>query len=244
MDYLYKKFAKYYDLCYSDKDYGKETVFLETLIKKNNIKGKSVLEVGCGTGNHAIYLEKRGFKITGVDLNREMLSVARIKSKKSKFLQGDMRFFDLNEKFDVVLCLFSTMHYNINISDLKKTLKNFHKHLWKGGLLIFDMGFNDDKFSEGRAHTGSWSDGRVDLVRFMKSRRVKNRAFLDAAYILFKNNRFYFANETHKLSIFNTRDVKLFCEKVGFDVKLFSGFSFVSWRKNSKKSVVFCCTKK
>jgi ubiquinone/menaquinone biosynthesis C-methylase UbiE len=173
MDYLYKKFAKYYDLCYSGKDYVKETKFLEALIKKHKIKGKKILEVGSGTGNHAVCLEKKGFDIIGVDLNEEMLAVARKKSKKIKFVQGDMRSFNIKDEFDIILCLFSTMHYNTNVSDLKKTLKNFYKHLKKGGLLIFDMGFNEERYSakQVHAHTGSWSRGDVELVRFMKSRQ-------------------------------------------------------------------------
>lgn len=244
MDYLYKKFAKYYDLCYSEKDYGRETRFLEALIKKHKIKGKKILEVGCGTGNHAIHLVKKGFDITGVDLNKEMLAVARKKSRSIKFVQGDMRSFSLKGEFDIILCLFSTIHYNTNVSDLKKTLKNFYKHLKKGGLLIFDMGFNKEKFDARHpSHTGSWSLGGVELVRFMKSRRVKNHALLDGAYILFKDNKFYFGEETHKLGIFKTLDVKSFAQRVGFSVKVYSDYKLMPWRYSSKKYVVFSCVK-
>ena len=244
MDYLYKKFAKYYDLCYSGKDYVKETKFLEALIKKHKIKGKKILEVGSGTGNHAVHLEKKGFDIIGVDLNKEMLAVARKKSKKIKFFQGDMHSFNIKGEFDIILCLFSTMHYNTNISDLKKTLKNFYKHLKKGGLLVFDMGFNQERYSAKHpSHTGSWSRGDVELVRFMKSRRVKNHALIHGAYILFKDNKFYFGAETHTLGIFKTLDVKNLAERVGFNVKVYSDYKLVPWRGSSKKYVVFSCVK-
>lgn len=98
MEYLYKKFAEYYDLCYSGKDYAKETNFLQNLIKKYKINGKKILDVGCGTGNHALLLKKKGFDVTGIDLNKEMLKVAKKKSKSIKFLQGDMRNFDLKKR--------------------------------------------------------------------------------------------------------------------------------------------------
>lgn len=91
MEYLYKKFAKYYDLCYSEKDYSKETGFLKFLIKKYKISGKKILEVGCGTGGHAIHLCREGFDVVGIDLNKEMLDVAKKKTKSIGFLQGDMR---------------------------------------------------------------------------------------------------------------------------------------------------------
>jgi ubiquinone/menaquinone biosynthesis C-methylase UbiE len=244
MEYLYKKFAKYYDLCYSEKDYTKETNFLQNLIKKYKIKCKKILEVGCGTGGHAIHLKKKGFDIIGVDLNKEMLEVAKKKSKSIKFLQGDMRNFDLNKEFDIVLCLFSTIHYNQNLKELEKTLKNFYGHLKKGGLLIFDMGFNEERWEGSHVHVGNWSNKEVDLVRFSKSRRQGDFGILNMAYILFKNKKFYFGEEEHKLRIFKTHEVKKLSEKIGFKTDLYESYTQKSWRKNSKKYVVFACVKR
>lgn len=243
MDYLYKKFADYYDLIYSFKDYTKETKFLLQLVKKYKIKNKKILEIGCGTGEHAVYLKKKGFDIVGVDLNREMLKVARRKSKSIKFLQGDMRTFNLKKRFDVVICLFSTIHYNQSYKELEKTLKNFHSHLDEGSLLIFDMGFNEERWEGGHAFTSTQSAKGVDITRFSKSRRKGNFWILDMAYILFKNNKFHFGKEEHNLRIFETLKVKKLAEKVGFKVDLFEDFTLKKWTKRSKKYVVFSCLK-
>jgi ubiquinone/menaquinone biosynthesis C-methylase UbiE len=243
MEYLYQKFAKYYDLCYIDKDYNKETNFLQTLIKKHKIKGEKILEVGCGTGGHAVYLKRKNFDIVGIDLHKEMLEVAKKKSKSIKFLQGDMRDFDLGEKFSILLCLFSTIHYNQNLKELKKTLVNFYKHLKSEGILIFDMGFNDERWKGGNVHLGNWANKDVDLVRFSKSRRERNFGLVNMAYILFKNKKFYFGEEEHKLRIFKTFEVKKLAEKIGFKVYLYDGYTTKSWRKNSNKYVVFACVK-
>ena len=59
MKCLYKKYAKYYDLIYSKKDYVNETKFILSMIRQNKVKGKNILEVGCGTGGHAIFLFRR-----------------------------------------------------------------------------------------------------------------------------------------------------------------------------------------
>lgn len=63
------------------------------------------------------------------------------------------------------------MHYNQNPKELEQTLKNFYRHLKKGGLLIFDMGFNEERWKEGFVNVGNWSNKKVDLVRFSRSRR-------------------------------------------------------------------------
>lgn len=244
MKYLYKKFAEYYDLIYSKKNYSKETNFIENLIKKYKIKGKKILDLGCGTGSHAIHLNEKGFDVFGIDISKEILKVAKNKSKKATFLKGDMKNFRLKKEFDIVLCLFSTIHYNQSFKELKKTLKNIYSHLKKGGLLIFDMGFNEERWKEGYSHIESWSNKKIELVRFSKSIRQKNFGILNMAYILFKNNKFYFGKEKHKLKIFKTLEVKKLTEKLGFKTYLYEDYTSKHWKKNSKKYVVFVCIKK
>ncbi len=244
MKFLYKRFAKYYDLIYAGKSYAEETRFLSGLIKKHKIRGKDLLEIGCGTGNHAISLKSKGFKITGIDLNKEMLAVARKKTKSITFRQGDMRTFRLKKRFDIILCLFSTIHYNLSYMDLEKTLRNFYDHLEEGGMLIFDMGFNDERWDEDKSrHLCDCSDDEVDLIRFSKSTRKGNHGFLNMAYILRKDNKFHFGEEMHKLRIFRTPQVKKTLERIGFKAQLFEGYSNRSWKKSSKNYVVCAALK-
>jgi SAM-dependent methyltransferase len=245
MEYLYKKYAKYYDLIYASKGYDEETKFIKEMIRKHSIKGRELLEVGCGTGNHAVILQKSGFRITGIDLNEEMLSVARKKTNKIKFAQGDMRSFRLNKKFDILLCLFSTIHYNQSTDELKKTLQNFHSHLRKGGLLIFDMGFNEERWDEKKGRTLEDYRGKdMDLVRFDKSTREGKFGLFHMAYILFKDNKFNFGSEVHKLRIFKTPEVKRILENVGFDAEIYSGYTKKRWDAKSQNYVVFAAVKR
>lgn len=68
-----------------------------------------ILDVGCGTGRHAIEFAKRGFRVTGVDLSEKMIEVARRKAAalelEVEFVHADARFFALDAKFDVAICL-------------------------------------------------------------------------------------------------------------------------------------------
>lgn len=244
MKILYKKLAKYYDLIYQDKLYDKETRFVQVLIKKYGITGKRVLDVGCGTGRHAAILNKKGFDVVGVDLNKEMLNIAKKKNKRIKFLQGNMRTFNLKEEFDIILCLFSTIHYARNYEEIRKTLKNFYKHLRKGGILIFDMGMTEEIWAGSRSQVVKKSAKSVELVRFSVSRRENNFAILGMAYVLYKNKKFYFESEEHKLGIFKTLKIKEIAEKTGFSADLYNDFSNKKWNAKSKRYVVFACVKK
>jgi len=95
------------------------------------------LDVACGTGNHIQFLKKY-YKITGIDLNKDMLKIAKKKFPKLKFQQANMISFDLKNKFDFVTCLFSSIGYVKSYTNLKKTIASFSKHLKSGGVLIIE----------------------------------------------------------------------------------------------------------
>lgn len=71
--------------------------------------GSTVLDVGCGTGRHAVELAKRGYRVTGVDLSPKMLEVARAKAAAAgvevRFVEMDATRLDLGETFAAAVCL-------------------------------------------------------------------------------------------------------------------------------------------
>ena len=71
--------------------------------------GATILDLGCGTGRHALALARRGFRVTGVDLSEGMLAVARAKAAVDgldvRFVQADAAAYATDERFDATLCL-------------------------------------------------------------------------------------------------------------------------------------------
>jgi len=240
MNVLYKKLAEYYDLVYAKKGYRHETNFIIKLIKKFKIRGKNVLDVGCGTGDYTVLLKKRGFSVIGLDLNKEMLNVARKKVKNVKFIQGNMKTFKIKQKFDIIVCLFSTMNYNRTFNELKMTIKNFYNHLNKEGLLIFDMGFNKERFLNNYFNTESGKTKNVYLMRTGVTFRTspENVKFI-LGYILIKNRKIYLFKDEHKLGSFSTLKIKKLMNQIGFKTYIYDSFKNKSWNKKSKKRVVF-----
>lgn len=237
---LYKKLAKYYDTFYSSKKYEDEVKLIQSVIRKYKIKGKRILEVGCGTGSHTVILKRKGFSIVGLDLNREMLEIARKKVKGVKFVQGNMQNFNLKKEFDIVLCLFSTIHYNTTYAQLEKTLRNFYKHLRKGGLLIFDMGFNKERLKPGYFTAQTAEEDSISIARVGKTIKTSNtQGKIIFAYVLLKGDKPKFFNDIHKIGIFETLKVKKLIQDMGFRVHIYEDYKNKKWTKKSKKYVVF-----
>lgn len=71
--------------------------------------GATVLDIGCGTGRHAIELARRGYVVTGVDLSTGMLAQAKAKALASgvvvNWIQCDATRFASERQFDAVICL-------------------------------------------------------------------------------------------------------------------------------------------
>jgi len=143
--------AKKYDIVHQDRNCVWEVRDLKDIIKKvKKSRGKELLDVGCGTGTHLSYLQK-DFSCTGIDLHKEMLKIAKKKLKKSvKLYQDNMVNFDLNKQFDVIISLYSVINYAKDFSELRKTLKNFHKHLKKGGVCIIEPFFTIQMYKHDR----------------------------------------------------------------------------------------------
>src|SRR5437016_5447581 len=78
-----------------------EANLVESLLRERG--GTRVLDAGCGTGRVAIELARRGFQVTGVDIDPTMLDSARRKAPELRFLLRDLATLDLREHFDAVV---------------------------------------------------------------------------------------------------------------------------------------------
>lgn len=138
MSNVFLDYSKYYDLLYKDKDYKSEVEFLITQIKKYNPKAKTILNLGCGTGQHDFYLRQSGYDVTGVDLSNDMLEIAKIKNPDCRYYHGDARSISINTKYDIVLSLFHVLSYQTSNSDVNLFFNTVSNQLNPNGVAIFD----------------------------------------------------------------------------------------------------------
>src|SRR5512141_2567301 len=131
---MFSKSAQYYDEIYAsvDKDYAGEAAKTRKIIQMyKRTKGRSLLDVACGTGTHAGYLSKY-YQIDGLDLDAGLLAIAKKKHPKIRFHQGDMTNFDLGRQFDAVVCLFSSIGYVKTKPRLQRAIRMMAHHVLPG----------------------------------------------------------------------------------------------------------------
>jgi SAM-dependent methyltransferase len=149
-------YADFYDHFYADKDYEAECDFLEEVFRSYaTAPVRSILDLGCGTGGHALILSRRGYRVTGVDRSEEMLAIARAKAVSASdpsnvptFEHFDIRSLDLGCTFDAVIAMFAVMGYMTTNDDLLAALRSARRHLAPGGLLIFDAWYGPAVLSQ------------------------------------------------------------------------------------------------
>jgi ubiquinone/menaquinone biosynthesis C-methylase UbiE len=168
---LYDRSALYYDTIYSWKNYEKESKRIHELIQiHKKTTGNTLLDVACGTGSHIAYLKER-YTVEGLDLNPEMLKLARKKHPEIIFHRGDMCSFHLGKHYDVVTCLFSAIGHVKTRMRLRKAVRQMALHLKPGGLLIVEPWFTPDQWQVGHIVANFVDQPKFKLARIGTSKR-------------------------------------------------------------------------
>lgn len=150
-DELFGTYAGFYDALYADKDYSAECDFLQQVFTSSGVRaGGSVLDLGCGTGGHALLLAGRGYDVTGVDRSAAMIERARGKSTDGspEFIVCDVRDLALGRTFDAVISMFAVVSYQLTDDDLLSMFSAVRRHLEPGGLFVFDAWFGPAVLTE------------------------------------------------------------------------------------------------
>jgi SAM-dependent methyltransferase len=139
-----RAYADAYDAIYADKDYEAECRLIESIAARYGRGSSTVLDLGCGTGRHAVILAARGRSVVGVDVSTDMVAIARRRAADAgvssvDFEVGDVRTFQSDSRFDVALLMFAVLGYQLEDADVEATLETAARHLLPGGVLIFDV---------------------------------------------------------------------------------------------------------
>ena len=143
---VFDEYARYYNLIYKDKDYQSEADFTLACLKRAVCSPATLLDLGCGTGRHALSMAKLGIRVTGIDISDNMLAMGKdVISKQSaihplpELIHGDIRSVRLNLAFDAVTSLFHVMSYQNTEKDALDVLNTARIHISPGGFFLFDF---------------------------------------------------------------------------------------------------------
>ncbi|MDF2773483.1 MAG: class SAM-dependent methyltransferase [Geminicoccaceae bacterium] len=202
--------AELYDAIYfTFKDYAAEAADIAQRIRAEHPRARTVLDVACGTGEHARLLaETHGFEVDGVDLNAEFLRLARLKHPAGRFYEADMRAFDLPGRYDAVICMFSSIGYVKTLPELERALRNFRRHLAPNGIVMVEPWFPPEAVSVGHKSTRTAEANGVHVER-VSTTDIDGRLFLlRFDYTIREGDRVRHTTELHELGLF-TRDETL-----------------------------------
>jgi SAM-dependent methyltransferase len=144
------EYATAYDWLYEDKDYVAECDLVEQVFSQYaSGPVRRILDLGCGTGQHAARLAERGYTVVGVDRSPHMLEQARARSGAAEFVLGDIRALDLGQRFDAVLMMFAVLGYHTANADVLAALRAARGHLAAGGLFFCDLWYGPAVLHQG-----------------------------------------------------------------------------------------------
>ncbi len=111
------------------------------LLKRSNVK--RILDLGCGTGRHTIFLAKKGFKVYGVDISQSGLDIikktkSKLKLRNIKLKRADMAKIPYKSNFfDSIVCTSVINHARLN--KIKRTFKEIVRVLKSNGIFILEV---------------------------------------------------------------------------------------------------------
>ena len=126
-----------YDAQYADL-YESEIGVLKRLALEQN---SAILDVGCGTGIVTVPLAETGLETIGIDLTEAMLERAKEKAEgrdNLSFHRMNALEFELDTRFALAVMTGNAFQQFLSEEEIRTLLANIHRHLQKGGLLVFD----------------------------------------------------------------------------------------------------------
>ena len=141
------EYARFYDLMYHDKPYAEEAAWAASMLRRLNPKAVSLLELGCGTLNHAPHLAEAGFEIACVDSSSAMMEQAKVRlsslpprlAERIGLHREDILTLDLGLTFDAACSLFHVFDYFTENDSLASAFSAVSRHLVQPGAYSFSI---------------------------------------------------------------------------------------------------------
>jgi SAM-dependent methyltransferase len=215
---MFRASAEYYDLIYSTfKHYAREAAQVADLLRQINPGCQTVLDVACGTGEHARLLSAVGFSVDGLDLSADFVSIASRKHPTGRFFQADMTEFHLGLRYDAVLCLFSSIGYLVTLDRVGATLTCFREHLAPGGLVVVEPWFEPGVLNPERVTRNSAKTDGVSVTRVSRVELEGRLSRLYFDYEITDRSGTHRAHEVHELGLFTEAELLETFRKAGLE---------------------------
>lgn len=206
--------SPYYNILYQNRDKAEARLLIDALQQELQMpKGAKVLDLACGRGRHAIYLARKGFEVTGVDLSPQSINyAAQYEQENLSFYIMDMRHpFRINY-FDYTFNFFTSFGYFASEKDHLKALQSVQAGLRKNGMFVLDY-FNSRLI---RKKVVEQEQKQIQGIQFDIRKEIKHQAIHKTIQIQDGEAAFQI---TERVKLFELVDFEHLFEQSGLQLK-------------------------
>jgi len=215
--------ASWYDRWHEHKDYPAEVGQLEEILNREG-PAPSVLDLGCGTGQHLERLAAAGHTVLGVDRSPVMVEQAKSRlaryGERAAVVQADLLELTVDRPFDAAIMMFSVLGYQTTNESLLATLAVVHRAVRPGGLFLFDILDATVVLREGpKGGVTVVDDGDHHLLRATTGRLFPQEQVYELGmqlWLMCGNRVLDCVTESHRLRYFLRRELDLALGMAGF----------------------------
>jgi len=190
--------TRWYKMLYRHRDDEDAAELVLPLIAKGKLRpGQSVLDMACGRGRHAAILARKGMQVTGIDLSAKSIQEAALLVPNAHFEVFDIRDPYASDRFDAVVCLFTSLGYSHDREDDQRAVTAAAEALKTNGLFVLDL-LNGDLVSR---HLVPLETKVIDGVHFRIERKLQGRDIVKHIRVEHPDGREQFEERVHAWSL-------------------------------------------
>lgn len=215
---MYNRTAAFYDAMYYSKNYKVESDLLISYIRKHTPHAENLLEIACGTGKYLEYL-KEYFEVEGLDIDEELLKVAKTRNSNIIYHHQNMVNFSLPFSYDVVVCLFSSIAYVQTVENLYKAVEGMVKHLNPKGFIAVEPWIAPKDYWVGKL-TSNYTDLPDLKLSWMYISQLEERtSIFNIHYMAGTREGISTFTEQHVLGLWTDEEYREAFKNAGIEVK-------------------------
>ncbi len=215
---MYVESAQLYDQLYQFKDYAVASAELHKVVQAYRSDARTLLDVACSTGRHVENLQEH-YDVQGLDINPDLLEVARQRCPSVSFHEGDMMAFDLGTKFDVVTCLFSSIAYARTVANLSRAIACMARHLKPNGLFFVEPWISPEQYwTDNVVLNVADQDPKQKIAWMYVGKRDGTVVTNEINYLVGTPEGVSHLTETHQMGLFTGENYAHALESAGLEV--------------------------
>ncbi|WP_256006947.1 MULTISPECIES: class I SAM-dependent methyltransferase [Pedobacter] len=229
--------SPFYHILYSQRNDAEAELLIDNLSAYlKPAANAKILDIACGRGRHAVYLHKKGYDVTGIDLSEQSIKYAQqFEQKNLHFYVHDMRKLCYINYFDIAVNLFTSFGYFETEKDHVNALKSFRKSLKADGTLVLDY-FNTEKIIKNLTHQ---EIKVVEGIEFHLHKFVSEGKIIK--HINFEHKSKTYAFE-ERVQAFTLSDFERMFSKSGLQIKeKFGSYELEPYDEMRSDRVIFIC---